>query len=213
MKKISVVLCFFLLVTGNFDASAQRRGGTNPRPIHQAGAKLSETESYELYEYLTYNGAFCKATGVAVSLVLKVKADYIVTDNDAYKNRFEKEILPIIKQRCSSVSQVSIFNYVKGVILDRNDEERGYDTPPDYERPLAVIQVFLDQQGKIRYEPISAPKSLAMLRQKRELQEKRTAEATAAATAAEAAKQRIANTEYSSDGKLKLTSVDPEHKN
>ncbi len=212
MKKISFVLFFLLFMTCSLDVLAQRRGGTTR--IHDAGPKLIETDTYELYENFRYDGIFCDSkTGISVCLVLKVGPDYVITDNDDYRRRFEKEILPIIKQRCSSVTRVSVLNYVKGVILDRNDKEHSYDDRPDYERPLAVISMHLEPQGGIRYEPMSLlPVSLASLRQRHALEDKGKAQAKAAEEAAEAAKQKLANAEYSSDGKLNIADIDTGHK-
>ncbi len=131
MRRLSVSLFALLLMASSLDGLAQRRtlGGGSIRPtsdmaIHTAGAKLLETELYELYEYLMYSGMWCDSrNGAHVSLVFKVDANYIITDDDSHKQRFEREILPAIKQRCNSVARVTIFNYIKGVRIDSLDSK------------------------------------------------------------------------------------------
>lgn len=184
MKKNFIVLFFLLLVTCSLDILAQRR---QPTSIHTTGARLFETSSYELYEYGMMSGRWCENSRAAVSLVLKVDADYVITDDDAYKRRFERELFPVIKQRCESVTGVSVYNYIKGVRIARDLKEYREDDQsfPGSERQLGTIRVDIDRQGGFHYQNLSSITSLADLRKRREAEAARDARQTAAAQAAE----------------------------
>jgi hypothetical protein len=205
VKRVGLIVSIVLLSTCSLDVFAQRRapaqvpGDTRPRPtVHQAGPKLAETELYELYEYFIWNpkaGCFNSPNSnqdAAVSLVFKVDANYVITDS-VFKQRFEKEMLPVIRSRCGPVSRVNVFTYIKGVKIDRDFNEHSYDDPSfkGNEMPLAVIWVKIDGQGGITYENLSsAKKGLADVRKERRQNENAEARLNESARAQEAERQR-----------------------
>jgi hypothetical protein len=139
-------------------------------PIHNAGTKLLETELYVVYRSApsySKNGTpidnFCrmnfgrglKNNDVRISIVFKVDADYVVTDDEGYRRRFEEKILPLISKECENIKHVFIQNYVYGVRIDHAGQEYRYEQQfPEgyYEDPLNTIHVYIESDEVDRYE-------------------------------------------------------------
>ncbi len=159
MKNTNIVFIFLSLLIWSVDTSAQRR----------AGAKLMETDTYELYED---RSGLCDKNLARVSMVFKVSENYIITNDDAYLRRIEKEVLPLIRQRCNSAMFINISNYIKGVKLNIYTLEEYSDQPSTRDDPINRFNIELNPQGGLSYRGNTTPKftSLADLRKKRESQ-------------------------------------------
>lgn len=219
MSKLNAILVFITLTVFSLNAHAQRRGapaGSAETSFHSAGARLLETDGYELYEYRPSVGMWCDPRyGASVSLVLKVDQNYVITHDDAYKRRFEKEILPAIRRRCNSTSRVTVYHYIKGVRIDVRDRRLyGYNDRNSgwVDSPLANTLVTIDQQGGLQYRKMGRWNSLADVRNEWEGREKMIAQEKEREATEQELERKIANTDYSSDGKLKITGIKTEHK-
>jgi hypothetical protein len=80
--------------------------------------KLLETDLYVLYGRNTERGWCYEPDQVWLKQVYKVGADFVLVNNDTYRERLEREILPILKARCNQLRRIYIFNYIKGVRID-----------------------------------------------------------------------------------------------
>jgi hypothetical protein len=150
-------------------------------PPHNAGDKLAETDLYQLF---TKAGSWClrfkEGSFAYVSLVFKVDANYVVEVDDAYKRRFEQEILPIIQERCRPLKSVSIYHYIYGFrISSEHYRDYPYDAAmPGTEEPFSYTVVEFEGQAGLRYIfSGSTRKSLADLRKGRAEDEERVAKA------------------------------------
>ena len=170
MKTISLVLFFLLFTTFNLNALAQRRVPDRTSSAGEAGAKLLETDLYELYECLT--AKWCNENQAFVSLVFKVKEGYVILDDDTYLRRFEKEILPVIRQRCKTATRIILSNYIKGVRIGTGLKER----------PLNSFLIEINPQGEMRY--LHTTRQVTRLVELRKESEQREQDKTQAATVA-----------------------------
>lgn len=197
-------------------------------PGRQAGEKLLETDLYELYGKTNYLGDWCfQDYEAGVVQVFKVGAEFIIKNDDVYEERFEREILPILKARCKALKRVDIKHYIKGVRIDSQMNEHGDDESfSGAEQPLSMMTIMINPKGALTYT-VFREESLAALRAKREALpqqmakdeefrnrwKKRAEESTAQRRAAEeAAEQKLAEATVTADGQLSLSGIDNEHK-
>lgn len=166
-------------------------------PRHNAGEKLKETDSYQLF---AKHGDWCVHTNgrghASVSLVLKAGPDDIIAVDQAYIRRFENELFFVILDRCSPLATISIDNYVYGVRIRNPDlKDYGYDQALPYgERALNYTIVTLNEHTGPQYfypEPVS----LAGLRKQLAEQDARKAEEEAKQMARERARQEAEEAE------------------
>ena len=139
------------------DTKARQKQGLEKKPqerIHYAGAKLFETELYELYtsERETLTGKWCDDGEPKVSLVSKAGADHVITDK-ALRQLFEEKILPTIKQQCALWPQgiITVYFFAKGVRIGSDNKEYAYDQtlPGDgWERPFNWMEVPISSDGQ-----------------------------------------------------------------
>ena len=195
----------------------------------QTGEKLLETDLYELYGRSYSGSSWCfQGYEAAVKQIFKVGAEFVIKDDATYAERFEREILPILKARCRSLTRVDIDHYIKGVRIDQWMKEYG---ETDYsfsgkELALSHMNVTINPKGILTYT-MYREESLAALRAKREAlpQEiakgevirnkwrKRAEESAAQQRAAEeAAEQKLAATNATADGQLRLSGIENEYK-
>jgi hypothetical protein len=185
LREIYFSLMLFSLAVFSLDGSAQSRRMPVQGPVnsmHNAGAKLLETVSYEVYEHLVSGGEWCnpyRYTTVRVSIVFKADANRIITDDESYRVAFEEEILPTIKQRCKYVVRVIAHNYIKGIRIHKGSlKEYAYSdqTFEGAEREINTITVSIPVQGGvIRYFRQGDAQSLKDIRAERVQKEKREA--------------------------------------
>lgn len=144
------------LIFASYEAEAKGLGAS----AHNAGEIFLETKDFQLFSNTKY-GDWCfnqsDRDQANVSLVLKVDANYTITDNAEYQRRFENIILPEILKRCRSVTSVHVSNYIHGIRIDNSDsEEYRYDQRiPTREKPLNAIFVWLDQKGGFHYRKVA----------------------------------------------------------
>jgi hypothetical protein len=218
MNRFLVFSLFLLLTAGGAGSHAQRRtpsgGARNANSIHWAGDKLLETELYEAYAHANRTFCYLNRDGsgeVSLALVFKVDANYVIDyDDDAYRQRFEKELLPLVKRGCPSVDRIDVYHYVKGVRIAAQDlEEYGYDEEmPGDEKPLGHFIVSIDKQRGIGYSQFGDyERSLADLRRKRATKNG-TPAPTPDASKASSEKSDEDRVEYTRDGKLKLAGIE-----
>lgn len=193
-------------------------------PQTQGDGKLLETELYVLYGKPGYRGSWCfENYAASVRQVFKVDADFVITNDPTYTERFEREILPILKARCTSLSRVDVHHYIKGVRIDQSMKE---DTVSESVlwagEPLSMMTIMITSQGTLTYT-MFREESLAALRAKREPPpqelakrnrwKKRVEEFAAQQRAAEeAAEQKLAAASTTADGQLSVSGIDNEHK-
>lgn len=181
-KSTTLIICLIIFAFGYFPIFGQVTPAE--QSIHNAGNKLLETELFELYAQkelgssveMDSNGCWTHYQGgrqVSISLVFKVEPDFIITDDAAYKRRFENEIFPIIKQKCNPAT-ILIDNYVKGVRIGnytkkefQYNENIQKDNPYEGEASLSRIVVNVNDKGEFSYlKVISFGNSLADYREK-----------------------------------------------
>jgi hypothetical protein len=217
------------------DNQSQRQTITNPPnreetyaqesrdPIHKSGTKLLETQSYAVYKKRPYYSNFRRSIGefcgpyyadrskneVRISIVHKVNADYVITDDKEYRRRFEAEIFPIVGEQCKNIQVVFIDNYIYNVRINYDGEEytygqqvpRGFD-----EHPLNMIYVYTEPNG-FRYEVLalnnSSSRTYSSLASLRSIRDK---EVIAVRKQEELERRRIA--EIESKGGIEPTSDD-----
>lgn len=197
-------------------------------PQRHAGEKLLETDLYELYGQSSYSGSWCfQGYEAGVKQIFKVDANFVIKDDETYAERFEREILPILRAQCKSLKKVSIYHFIKGVRIDQwMKEYREDESVSGPEQPLSMMAVQINPQGMLTYT-MYRHESLAALRAKRdadaqarpleEARQKRNkerAEEAAAKRAAleAAADERLAAMHATADGQLSLSGIDNEHK-
>lgn len=203
--------------------------------------KLLETDLYELYAR-NYEKGWCYEGRLAwLRQVYKVGADFVLVNDDTYTERFEREILPLLKARCNQLKTIQIFNYIKGVRIDYPSLKEspevqeipgGNEVLPSYtykDGSLSQTEVKLDYYGRHKYfmygyeslidlrTPRPEPESQAQLAARYEALsdrwKKRADEAYRRQRATEeAAEQKLAATNRTPDGQLNLSGIDNEHK-
>ncbi|MCI0659935.1 MAG: hypothetical protein L0220_02565 [Acidobacteria bacterium] len=218
MSKLNVILVFIILTVFSLDAHAQRRGalaGAAPPPAQYEGL-LVETGDYELSTARSgagRSGRWCAPpTSAQLILTFKVREDYVIKLDDAYRQRFEKEMLPAIQRHCSPVSTIYVSHYIHGVRIssfnyqifsDENDPKfKGTDSP------LSAMKISVDPQGRLEYQMIGGISSLAEAR----LRARQYLNDTAKSKEKEDLDAKIAGLEFSTDGKLKIAGLQPFHK-
>ncbi len=210
-----------------------RRGPLKPPaqttdPIRGTGEKLLETDLYELYGKSSYSGNWCfQDYEAGVKQIYKVDADFVIKDDEIYAQRFEQEILPVLKARCKSLKRVHIDHYIKGVRIDQwMKEYREDESMSEPEQPVSMMNVMINPEGMLtytmyRHESLAAlramrealPQQMAKDEEFRNRWKKRAEESTAQRRAAEeAAEQKLAEATVTADGQLSLSGIDNEHK-
>lgn len=198
--------------------------------------KLLETDLYVLYGRNTERGWCYEPDQVWLKQVYKVGADFVLVNNDTYRERLEREILPILKARCNQLRRIYIFNYIKGVRIDYPSLKEspevqeipgGNEVPNNIDKggSLSQTEVKIDHWGNRKYF-MYGYESLLDLRTPRSEREgqsqvitndekvrdkwkKRADEAHARQRAAE---EKLAATNMTADGQLNLSGIDNEHK-
>lgn len=202
--------------------------------------KLLETDLYELYAK-NYEKGWCYEGYLAwLKQVYNVGADYVFVNDDTYTKRFEQEILPILKARCSQLSKIKIYNYIKGVRIDYPSltESPEVQEIPGGDRRVADLQ---DKDGSLNQTEVRINswgnqyfmygyESLLDLRTPRSEREglnqnyahsakewdkweKREDEANRRQRATEeAAEQKLTAMNRTPDGQLNLSGIDNDHK-
>jgi hypothetical protein len=215
MPKYSFVLFFILITVFSLDAHAQRRrapAGAAPPPAQYEGL-LVETGDYELSTARPDTGRWCApATAAKLKLTLKVREDYVIKLDDAYRQRFEKEMLPAIQRHCSPVSTIFVSHHIHGVRIssfnyqifsDENDPKfKGTDSA------LSAVKISVDPQGRLDYQTLGGLSSLAEAR----LRAQQYLNDTTKSKEKEDLEAKIAGLEFSTDGKLKITGINAGHK-
>lgn len=188
-----------------------------PPPAHNVGVLLATTDLYDLYEYRMHHG-WCADGHAAVVILFKVDENYVIDVDDVYKQRFTREILPIIRAQCDPLRRVAVFHHVKGVILS-GEQEFGYEQAASVQRehPLSSMLLPVDAQGGVRFpEELGGFRSVAQMRahlnrnraaseQERLAQQKRQEEAAEA-------ERRLTALTRTPDGLLRLDGLSNEHK-
>lgn len=203
--------------------------------------KLLETDLYELYAR-NYEKGWCYAGYLAwLRQVYKVGEDFVFVNDDTYTERFEREILPLLKTRCNQLTRIYIYNYVKGVRIDYPSLKESPEVQEipggnkrlpdlrDKDGSLNQTEVELDYYGHHKYF-MYGYESLLDLRTPRSEREglnqnyvyvakdpdkwKKRADETyrRQRAAEEAAEQKLAATNRTADGQLNLSGIDDEHK-
>lgn len=188
-----------------------------PLPAHNVGVRLASTPLYDLYEYRMQQG-WCTEGFAAVVVLFKVEPSYEVVVNDEYRSRFEREILPVVRAQCPTLSQVSVFNHVKGFILE-GATVRTYDQASQVRReaPLSSFIVTIGPDGAPRFPAdVGGVRSIAAAQERAgQVQVSQAEYATARAAervAAAEAEARLAARTRTDDGLLRLDGFSNEHK-
>jgi len=158
--------------------SAQRRrrpAHTEGRPpYHLAGGKLLETDTYQLYGQIYYDQTkWCLGEEgrrrASVTLIFDVDENYVITNDEAYRRRFETEILPALEKDCRPLAEVRLDHYFKNskfvwVSPDVKEYAAGDPSYPGDERSFTTITARRDETGRFQF---SKPEyaSLAEFRQ------------------------------------------------
>ena len=144
--------------------------GAQVTPPHYAGEKLAETDLYQLFGKAGRRWCIPDPKGnyAYVSVVFKVDPNYVIRVDSEYKQRFESEMLPIIRERCHPLGTISIENYVRGFRISADDyRDYAYDVAmPGHEIPLSSVLAYFgerDNSSGLQYGDASA-KSLVGLR-------------------------------------------------
>lgn len=198
-----------------------------PQPLHHADELIHSTNLYDLYTRspISTNDKWCSIGGYAeLSLVLKVDKNYVIGDEN-YKQLVIDELLPIIKKECNPLKRALIYNYVKGTRLIRYNSGLYFkfsenDSSFPHQKSESEINsaiVELNARNITDYRLVGDPQNLAGLplstmdiaevdrtnKLRREQEEKERAERNAKyAESVQQAKDRLAATTTSSDGKL-----------
>lgn len=232
MKRFVRIALSLPLIVGAgllFEASAAERAARRaPRSSapaavelhHAAGSPLVATDLYRVYQKESRWLPWCQRGEVFLVAVFDVGEDYTITNDQEYKDRFEREIAPVVLERCPDVRLIGMSHYVKGVRIGRYNTEHSYDDESfeGPEQPLSAISIRPDGRGGWSYERTAWLGTSLVDRRERVAREKRRraalppSDAPGLEEAARADAARIAQATTSRDGRLKLDGIDAEHK-
>ncbi|MDF0667698.1 MAG: hypothetical protein P0119_16725 [Nitrospira sp.] len=203
--------------------------------------KLLETDLYELYARNYEKGWCFEGSHAWLRQVFKVGEDFVLVNDDTYTERFEREILPLVKARCNQLKTILVFNYIKGVRIDYPSLKESTEVQEipggnrrvpdlqDKDGSLSQTEVRIDYYGHHKYfmygyeslldlrtprpEPESQAQAIAKYEEVQDRWKKRADEAYARKRATEeAAEQKLAAMNRTGDGQLNLSGIDNEHK-